>query len=261
MIRRYLSIVAGIFFLVGQVSALNLSSSEYAKIAARIWKNECAGTVSGLTSWNRGEDFASVGIGHFIWYPAGKHGPFEESFPELIAFLKNQNATVPEWLLGAPPCPWRTRQEFLADFNGQRMRSLRSFLANTVSLQGRFLAQRLENALPKMLKAAPASERERIRENFYRVASGPSGMYALIDYVNFKGEGTLATERYAGKGWGLLQVLEGMQNGSAVNEFSKSAVRVLELRVHNSPSERHENRWLPGWLNRVDSYRKGLSST
>ncbi len=236
--------------------ALNLSPAEYAKISARIWKNECAGTINGLTSWNRGEDFTSMGIGHFIWYPAGKHGPFEESFPEMIAFLKRQGASVPKWVVPVPPCPWKTRQDFMANFNGSQMRSLRNFLANTVSLQGRFLAERLENALPKMLGAVSASERERIRANFYRVAETPAGMYGLIDYVNFKGEGTLDTERYAGRGWGLLQVLEGMQqSGPAVNEFSKSAARVLEQRVRNSPRERRENRWLPGWLHRVASYR------
>ena len=37
----------------------------------------------------------------------------------------------------------------------------------------------------------------------------------LIDYVNFKGEGVLETERYRGRGWGLLQVLEGMPEQAA----------------------------------------------
>ncbi|PWU09135.1 MAG: hypothetical protein C5B47_03875, partial [Verrucomicrobia bacterium] len=201
------------------------------------------------------------GIGHFIWYPAGRHGPFEESFPELILFLRRHGASVPNWLLESQSCPWKTRREFLADFESQKMRSLRNFLANTVPLQSRFLAERLENALPKMLRAVPTTQRKRVESNFYRVAARPSGMYALIDYVNFKGEGTLPTERYAGQGWGLLQVLQGMRDGPAVQEFSKSAKRVLELRVRNSPPVRQEKRWLPGWLDRVDSYRRGLSSS
>lgn len=236
-------------------SQAKLSSSDYAKIAARVWKNECDGTVKGLTSWNTGEDFASLGIGHFIWYPAGKKGPFEESFPKLVTFLKDQRAQVPAWLLSLPPCPWNTREEFMKHFDGEGMKSLRKFLENTVPLQGQFLAKRLEEALPKMLGAVPTAEKDRIQANFYRVATTPAGMFALIDYVNFKGDGILATERYAGKGWGLLQVLEGMQDkGSAIEEFSKSARRVLELRVRNSPPARGENRWLPGWLNRVDAY-------
>ncbi len=234
-------------------SSLDLSPSDYSKISTRIWKNECGGTVDGLTSWNSGEDFASLGIGHFIWYPAGKRGPFEESFPKLISFLKSQGADVPGWIL--PACPWKTRKEFLADFDSPRMRSLRQFLSATVPLQGRFLAERLERALPKMLETVSASEGNRIRANFYRVAAAPLGAYALIDYVNFKGEGTLSTERYAGKGWGLLQVLGGMENGPALDAFSRSAARILQIRVRNSPPARREKRWLPGWLNRVASYR------
>ncbi len=66
-----------------------------------------------------------------------------------------------------------------------------------------------------MLEAAPIGEREKIRENFYRVAAEPDGLYALVDYVNFKGEGTLPSERYRGEGWGLLQVLEEMRKGPA----------------------------------------------
>jgi hypothetical protein len=76
--------------------------------------------------------------------------------------------------------------------------------------------------------------------------------------VNFKGEGVLATERYAGQGWGLLQVLEGMSQESsgreAVKNFAESAKKVLTNRVRNSPSERNEARWLPGWLNRISTY-------
>jgi hypothetical protein len=78
--------------------------------------------------------------------------------------------------------------------------------------------------------------------------------------VNFKGEGVLHTERYRGEGWGLLQVLEQMQGTSngqnAVAGFSNAAGAVLIRRVKNSPPERHESRWLPGWLNRVKSYAR-----
>src|SRR5207245_10592499 len=91
-----------------------------------------------------------------------------------------------------------------------------------------------------------------------RLSSTASGCYALVDYVNFKGEGVLHTERYNGQGWGLLQVLEqmrGTDNGTtAAREFSNSAAAILRRRVQNSPPERHEARWQPGWLNRVRSY-------
>ena len=79
------------------------------------------------------------------------------------------------------------------------------------------------------------------------------------DYVNFKGEGIKETERYQGKGWGLLQVLEEMEgypeDRVATAEFSRAAATVLTRRVANSPSSRGEKRWLAGWLNRCKTYR------
>ena len=95
-----------------------------------------------------------------------------------------------------------------------------------------------------------------IESRFCALASIPAGRYALVDYVNFKGEGTKPEERYAGEGWGLKQVLEEMHGTSPANvDFAQAAVRVLERRVANAPPVRREQRWLPGWRRRVDSYR------
>src|SRR5262249_30682922 len=139
------------------------------------------------------------------------------------------------------------------------MKILRKFLADTIDLQTQFLVERLQEALPRMLDRAAPAERDRIRHNFQAVGSTVQGCYALIDYVNFKGEGVLETERYRGRGWGLLQVLEGMSGNAkgakARAEFADSAARVLRERVDSSPPDRHEQRWLPGWLNRVATYR------
>jgi hypothetical protein len=143
----------------------------------------------------------------------------------------------------------------MADFNGAKLTGLRDLLASTVGQQARYAALRLEAALPKMLEAAPAATRDKIRTNFYRVANSPGGLYALMDYVNFKGEGTSPTERYQGEGWGLLQVLDGMSDsGSPTAAFSKSADRVLTRRVELSPPARAEKKWLPGWRNRLATY-------
>jgi hypothetical protein len=237
------------------LAAVNLPPAEARSIGHKIWLNECNGTVAGLTSWNAGEDFASLGIGHFIWYPEGVRGPFEESFPKLVRFLQ-QNGTKTFSLLSGP-CPWPSRAEFLAAQQSGSMKQLRDLLASTVDLQTRFMINRLEEALPKMLTEANAGEREKIRANFERLTKSPSGCYALIDYVNFKGEGTLVTERYAGQGWGLLQVLERMPaSGTAPAQFSEAATDVLRQRVKNAPPGRHEDRWLSGWIRRVNSYSR-----
>lgn len=240
--------------LVLAATASALTPRELDSIGRRVWQNECGGTREGLTSWNTGENFASLGIGHFIWYPQGVNGPFEESFPALVKFLAANGVKTPGWL--EADCPWNTRAEFLSAAKGERLTALRDLLAGTVSLQARFLAQRMEAALPKMLAEAPAGQREKIRANFQKLAATSAGTFALIDYVNFKGEGTRDAERYKGEGWGLLQVLASM-DGAAANPaaaFARSAEEVLARRVRNAPPERHEERWLPGWKNRVRAY-------
>jgi hypothetical protein len=245
------------------VTGLTISHSDALRVGRRVWQNECNGTVSGLTSWNQGEDFASLGIGHFIWYPKGRQGPFEESFPKLISFVSSRGAKLPTILLGVgggQPCPWNSRAEFLKAQNATEMNQLRRFLADTIDLQAEFLVARLEAALPKMLAEAAPADRTNVQQQFERLTKTPQGCYALIDYVNFKGEGVLHTERYHGQGWGLLQVLEAMHGNSdsgAPDEFAQAAKAVLTRRVQNAPPDRHELRWLTGWLRRVNSYSGG----
>ena len=237
---------------------VRISDADALRIGKKIWQNESNGTVAGLTAWNAGENFASLGIGHFIWYPQGVHGPFDESFPKLLAFARERGVAIPAWLNQSSACPWNSRAEFSGAQNSERMRELRQFLSRTIDLQAQFMVARLQQSLAKMLDEAAPVDRANVERQFARVASTPHGCYALVDYVNFKGEGVLHTERYRGEGWGLLQVLEqmhGSENGpSAAREFSSSAAAMLRRRVQNSPPERHEARWLPGWLNRVHSY-------
>ena len=81
----------------------------------------------------------------------------------------------------------------------------------------------------------PADEKTRLRDNFYKMAGSRPGLYALIDYVNFKGEGVKEEEKYKGQGWGLRNVLLEMgpsAGGQAsANEFSEAAKRVLQRRL------------------------------
>ena len=253
MTRRFVLALIAVSSLAAQASPAALGDSQALEIGRRIWNNECAGTVDGLTSWNKGEEFPSLGIAHFIWYPAGRTGPFEESWPGLARFLQAQGAPVEDWMLG--PCPWKNRAAFMADIDGPRLTALRSMLSKTVAAQARYAAMRMEAALPKMLAATPSSQRAKIESNFRRVAAQPLGFYALMDYVNFKGEGVNPAERYNGQGWGLLQVLETMPStGNALPEFARAADAVLTRRVQNAPPARNEAKWLPGWRNRLQTY-------
>ncbi len=233
-----------------------LSRAELDRIGKRIWQNECAGTVEGLTSWNTGENFASLGIGHFIWYPAGVEGPFEESFPKLVGWFQSQQVPLPKWLLSTPDCPWPTRAAFLQDQNGQRQKDLRALLAATVPLQTSFIIGRLTAAAPKF-HASAGKLAPRVESNMALLRQTSAGNFAMIDYVNFKGEGLNPKERYQGVGWGLLQVLMTMQASdaqSAPAAFAAASKKVLTERVRLSPPERKESRWLPGWKNRCDTY-------
>jgi hypothetical protein len=241
---------------IRSLDAITLSPEEASRIGKKVWQNECNGTISGLTSWNAGENFASLGIGHFIWYPRDQRGPFEESFPKFIDFIPRGGA--PAWVQNAS-CPWNSRAEFERAQDSARMKELRQFLARTIDLQAQFLAHRLQEALPKMLAETSPANRAKVQQQFERVAGSAPGRYALVDYVNFKGEGVLSSERYRGQGWGLLQVLEEMRSepGDAADEFARAAKIVLTRRVHNAPRERHESRWLSGWLKRINSYSRG----
>ena len=236
-------------------SLLTISEPEAKAIGKRIWINECGGTIEGLTSWNKGEYFASLGIGHFIWYHRIKRGPYEESFPSLVRYLVSKGVNVPEFILNKQ-CPWETRDDFVKARNSPQMIELRNLLLSTIPLQTEFILLRLENALPKMLSAISIKNRSTVQANFYKLTRTAKGKYALMDYINFKGEGTKISERYNGKGWGMLQALEEMnpntETRNAPNEFAQAAEKVLIRRVRNAP--RDESIWLKGWQNRLKTY-------
>lgn len=234
------------FFLL----AASLDPKTALEIGVRVWQNECAATIDGLVSWNKSEEFPSLGIGHFIWYPA-KRGPYQEMFPSLLSFLKSRNVDMPLWLEEAKCCPWKTREEFLKAKSTKKMAELRTVLKNTVALQAEFLAKRLDDALPLL-----ENEEKEVLANYRRVEEKPNGIYALLDYVNFKGYGTSPKERYDGVGWGLLQVLRGMSSeGDPIEEFIRSAKEVLLRRVENAPAQRNEQQYLAGWFNRIETYK------
>ena len=238
----------------------NISRSELNAIGEKIFKNEAAGKKENLVYWNEGENFPSLGIGHFIWYKQGEPGIFEESFPQLVEFLKSKNAKLPKIMAENKYSPWKDRQELInlktKKIPDTDIEELTNFLYENKDLQIMFIFKRLESSLEKML--AVSNDRENVRKQFYRVASSPNGLYPLIDYVNFKGEGTNPKERYNGQGWGLLQVLENMKGTetgkSALTEFSNSAKFVLQRRVNNSDPSKNERKWLQGWFNRCNTY-------
>lgn len=225
-----------------------------------IFFNECSGKPERLISWNPGEDFPSLGIGHFIWYPEGVRGAFVETFPGMLEHYEKSRVHPPAWVRALPSrrAPWNSREEFLKDRDSQRVKELERFLLDTREIQARHIVARAEQMLPRLLRHAAPDRRESVAARFKMLEGSYQGVFALTDYVNFKGEGTDERERYAGQGWGLLQVLESMRDPGdaegAVSAFSDAAAEVLARRVENAPTDRNESRWLPGWTARVRRY-------
>lgn len=239
------------------------------KVGHQVWLNETGGNRDMITAWNEAEDFASLGIGHFIWFPEGLKTRFKESFPAMMAYLRERGAKPPAWLDHdrVPPCPWPTRTVFKREFNSHKTKGLRAYLHSTVGLQAEYLALRMQAALPKILTALESDqEREHVRRQFNRVVAASSDLYPLIDYINFKGEGIAASETYPNKktgvpeGWGLKHVLLHMQGDTADREavlgsFADAARFVLLRRIANNPPNK---RWQAGWMARVETYRRPL---
>lgn len=259
--------LAGGVFLFSEIRAqtIAVNPQEFERIGERIFLNECGGDERLLLAWNEGEDFMSLGLGHFIWYPPGVERRFEERFPAFLAYAEDRGAVLPPWLRlpSHRQCPWPDRAAYLRERSGPKAEELRVFLAGTKALQTAFIIGRFEASVPVMLASVPEAGRAHLRAQLDRVASTEAGVYALVDYVNFKGEGISPLERYRGQGWGLRQVLEGMRGdgpgAEAVAEFVRVAGMLLAARVANAPPERHEERWLAGWKNRLQTYRAALA--
>jgi len=254
-IRAITGIVLGIVH--GVMVGISLSPQQLREIGDKVWQNESKKSVELLTFWNHHEAFPSLGIGHFIWFPTDCTQIYVQTFPDLLLFFKKKKIALPAWLETASVCPWRTRTEFYAPESKQRLQELRTLLSSTIAVQAEFMLERLRTAIPLIIKAAKRAKRAQVKSHVHALTQSAQGWYALIDYINFKGDGTNVRERYAGYGWGLLQVLEGMDTTHATvqDAFVASACAVLERRVAHAVRKEVEQRWLIGWLQRINTYR------
>ncbi|MBX9742460.1 MAG: hypothetical protein K2W99_02825 [Chthoniobacterales bacterium] len=231
----------------------NLTDKQLYHIGIKIWQNQCGlwnlpDNKSGITpemkqettAWEDdegGNSFALMGAFQFIWYPQEGSHDFFEDWPLVAKELQKKGYPIEDWILG--PCPWKSREEFMApeNFEGDKMTLLRKVLTKKplVIEQTRLVAQRAEEALPKILQAIDEDETVKDKEltkqvvtERYRVVAA-TNFYAIMDYVHFKGEGILKTERndLRPNGWGLRQVLETMDPGS-IRRFHYSQLAYLK---------------------------------
>ena len=242
----------------------SLTNYELNVISNQIYQNETGGNPKYLMYWSPNENFASLGIGHFIWYPKDEPKRFDETFPSMIDYYVANKVELPKWLLQARKigAPWRNKEAFERARSDKEFQQLKTILMNTKALQTQFFFDRVHASIPEIITHVAPKYRKHIVSNYNALVSTRGGLYPLIDYINFKGKGIKSTERYNNQGWGLLQVLKNMrpvQKGAgALAEFSRVAYLMLERRVRNSPIEKNEKRWLRGWKKRTDTYRTSI---
>ncbi len=263
MIRLFFIFIVSFSFFYADEMILTKAQEEY--IAQKVWQNEGAGLDKYLIHWNDGEDFISLGIGHFIWFPKDHTERFREVFPLVLEYMQKRGVVLPNWLTPQSDCPWDDKISFMRAKEAKDVKYMRlfHFIDTTRTYQAGYMAHRLQRALPAMLETIDDNDtRALIKDRFHAIllntdaSINEHGLYVLLDYVNFKGEGTLKSERDRGEGWGLLQVLENMDadDSNRFKAFSDSAKAMLERRIKNSPKERGESRWRAGWFKRLDTY-------
>ena len=135
--------------VVTELKLPELSDASYNWIGARIYQNEALGKAEYLIHWNEGEDFPSLGIGHFIWFPEAVDAPFDEQFPALVSYLHEElpgNLQMPGWLQDLDPfvAPWISKEQFDDARSSSQMISLRTWLEATQLYQARFIVSAFE---------------------------------------------------------------------------------------------------------------------
>ncbi len=264
LLKNFIPLLSGsiaLFWLTAAQSAdLQLSNQriDYQWVAKQIEQNETGGDAKYLTYWSRNEPFPSFGIGHFIWIPKGVMVPFEQTFPQMVAFVSARQP-APEWLQELTPFepPWPNRSAFDQAWSKPRLTQLRQWLAASKSEQAEFIFQRLVSELDRLWSTLTSAQQQHLSYNVNQLTQTPQGVFAMIDYANFKGIGHNAKERYLGEGWGLVDVLLAMPEATeatALPDFVTSAKMRLRLRVKLSPLDNNEKRWLPGWEKRLNRY-------
>ena len=250
----------------------DLSDSDYDWIGSRIYQNEALGKPEYLTHWNEGEDFPSLGIGHFIWFPEAVDAPFDEQFPALVSYLRQQvpdDLEMPAWLQELDPfvAPWDSKAQFDEAWSSAQLSTLRQWLEATRLYQARFIVSAFEQRWQNL--DLPLPQKQELTGLLQSLLETPEGLFAVIDYYNFKGLGNNPRESYQGQGWGLVQVLDALAGlrmkedecADITAQFRDAAAAKLRLRVELSPPERNEARWLAGWLKRLDGYLETNAST
>ncbi len=257
MIRKELFLIAG---LLVNFKNMTMNPEVLQKIGKQIWHNEAGGSQEHLVFWNEKESFPSLGIGHNIWCPEGHEIAYTQGFPLLCDYLKQHNIALPAWLEEAlkKGAPWNNRQAFYSD--QARTQELRQLLVDTVPLQTQFMVDRLTHKLAEIIQAAPVEQRNKIEQRINLMRTSPLGIYILVDYLNFKGDGLNPKEESNGLRWGMLSVLldmpDNLTSENVTKAFTVAAAKRLLLLIEHSAPEYQRLNFLGGWMKRLSTYTK-----
>lgn len=247
-----------------------LTAGDYLWIGQRIYQNECAGQPKYLTYWGRGEAFPSFGIGHFIWHPklteSSADQKFIETFPAMVQFV-SKTQRPPNWLEDLSiqsefVAPWSSKQEFDQAWSNDELQQLREWLLATQSQQAQFIVLSFQKRWLNETQSLTFNQQSTIQQRLNKMMRFKKGLFAVIDYFNFKGIGVNQKEQYQKESWGLVSVLRTMavseksSQEEYLEQFVMAAKKRLQLRIKLAPVERNEVRWLKGWEIRLDQYLK-----
>jgi hypothetical protein len=234
------------------------------------WQQNSDGTHMNATG------YVGIGLGSYIWYGANNRENYVEDWPTVAQALQSHDVTLPAWALGV--CPWSNEADFdaantpgspyYADIQalnttlqtdpaaldvqfrfGPWARLLRGVTPNS-DTPGDYMFGYDPIKAPNALISLPPGEAELIGANFSAVSTvqgfgHPLGMYALVDYDNFKGEGTAVTEIHNTQHWGESAVLEKMGpldiQIDPLTTFINSGLEVLHDRIVNTEMENKRN--------------------
>ncbi|MGL4394660.1 MAG: hypothetical protein ACRCS8_05495 [Brevinema sp.] len=256
-----MSFLLGMSLHANEKSISSFSQKELKEAATKIFFNETGGNKRFLAWWNPTEPFPSMGIGHFIWFPKDHQSIYVETFPSLKQLYREKNIAMPPLMDTNEDSPWNSYEEFTNAkylLQAKEIKQFEQFLYDTREVQLEHIFDRLKASLPKMLEIT--TNKEHVSLQFHRMLNTEGGLYPLIDYVNFKGEGTKDSEKFNGEAWGLLQVLEGMtgtETGqSALDQFAENAEKMLMRRIENAwiEKQKDESMWVDNWTKRCRSY-------
>lgn len=226
------------------------------EIVDKIYTNETGGNPDNLIYHNPKEGFCSIGIGHFLWFTDSTKAAFKETFPALLTemngtdgvFFDEVNTTIPD------KCPWKSQTEVDSAKATPLYKKLFAGLTSTKGkqLQVKYMAFRAAEALDEII--IKDKEMSSVIE---QLLADDKGTYAVIDYVNFKGN-SASGEDYNGHTWGLDTVLAVMPSDTTIplmRRFEIAAETTLEARVREAKVlGKDESMFLPGWKKRIETY-------